>query len=448
MRGQLVISAMVSILFLLVIGGSEEAFAVPTVVDSNYSVEMVASDFSLPTTMDFLGNNDILILQKNDGKVMRVLNGVVQASPVLDVPVANSGERGLLGIVIKQSPPSTFVYLYFTEAASDGDTAIANRVYRYTWNDTTEELDSPVLLLELPSTHQIHNGGVLASDWNGEVYTIIGDLNRDGILQNSPPPTTADDTSVILPVIDPAHTYRAIGVRNSFGLAVDPISGFVWNTENGPATYDEINLVPPNFNSGWKTIMGPSSRDPDDPPGIVTINQNGVDTDYSYGEPQFSWLDTNAPTAIAFIDSAPFFSYRDFAFVGDNNAGQIYAFPLNANRDGFDFSSYPALQDLVADDNSERDLLTFASGFGAITDIKAGPEGVLYVVSITQGSIYKIVPVPSDTDGDGIPDNVDALPTQFSRQCNDTTGNWNAASSWYTSVVPTKFEKTFLINSH
>jgi len=382
-----------SIIIFPIVLSSQEAFAVPTVVDSNYMVETVASGLSLPTTMDFLGPDDILVLQKNDGKVMRVLNGVVQATPVLDVPVANDGERGLLGIAIKQSPPSTFVYLYYTEAASDGGAAIANRVYRYTWNDTTEQLESPVLLLELPSTHRNHNGGVLARDLNGEIFAIIGDQNRDGILQNSPPPTTADDTSVVIPVLDPAHTYRAIGVRNSFGLGIDPITGFLWNTENGPSTYDEINLVPSNFNSGWKTIMGPSNQNPPvTPPGPLTIDQNGVDTDYTYGEPQFSWFDTNAPTAIAFIDSAPFFSYRDFAFVGDNNPGQIYAFPLNANRDGFDFSSYPALQDLVADDNSERDLLVFASGFDAITDIKAGPDGVLYVVSITQGSIYKIVP--------------------------------------------------------
>ncbi len=372
---------------------SQNVFGVPSVIDSNFKVETVASGLSTPTTMAFLGPDDILVLQKNDGKVMRVLNGVLQATPVLDVPVANNSERGLLGIVIVQSDPSTFVYLYFTEALNDGGTAIANRVYRYTWNSVTGQLESPLPpLLSLPVTPgPNHDGGVLVTDLDNEIFAVIGDLNRNGILQNNPP-GVADDTSVIIPILDPLHTYRAIGIRNSFGLGVDPITGFLWDTENGPETYDEINLITSNFNSGWRTVMGPSSRDPSPPPGPLTINQNGVDTVYTYGEPKFSWLITNGPTAISFIDTVPFSNYRDFAFVGDFNAGQIYAFPLNADRDGFDFSLFPDLQDLVADNNTERDLLRFGSGFGVITDIKVGPDGNFYVVSLSMGSIFKISP--------------------------------------------------------
>ena len=74
---------------LLVPVGVQNAFAVPSVIDPNFKVETVVSGLSLPTTMDFLGPDDILVLQKDDGKVMRVLNGVLQAEPVLDVPVAN-----------------------------------------------------------------------------------------------------------------------------------------------------------------------------------------------------------------------------------------------------------------------------------------------------------------------------------------------------------------------
>ncbi len=141
---------------------SQNVFGVPSVIDSNFKVETVASGLSTPTTMAFLGPDDILVLQKNDGKVMRVLNGVLQATPVLDVPVANNSERGLLGIVIVQSAPSTFVYLYFTEALNDGGTAIANRVYRYTWNSVTGQLESPLPpLLSLPVTPgPNHDGGV------------------------------------------------------------------------------------------------------------------------------------------------------------------------------------------------------------------------------------------------------------------------------------------------
>jgi hypothetical protein len=54
--------------------------------------------------------------------------------------------------------------------------------------------------------------------------------------------------------------YYAYGIRNSFGLAIDPISGLLWDTENGPDSYDEMNIVYPGFNSGWNQIMGPMSR--------------------------------------------------------------------------------------------------------------------------------------------------------------------------------------------
>jgi len=166
---------------------SQNVFGDPSIVDSNFIVETVVDDLSTPTTMAFLGPDDILVLQKNDGKVMRVLSGELQATPVLDVPVANRFEEGLLGIAIVQSPPSTFVYLYFTEASNDGDTAIANRVYRYTWNSVSEQLESPVLVLELPMNLDKghHNGGVLVTDLDNEIFAVIGDVDRNGILQNN-----------------------------------------------------------------------------------------------------------------------------------------------------------------------------------------------------------------------------------------------------------------------
>ena len=56
------------------------------------------------------------------------------------------------------------------------------------------------------------------------------------------------------------HKYYAYGVRNSFGITFDPLTGNLWQTENGADSYDEINLVKPGFNSGWIKVMGPLSR--------------------------------------------------------------------------------------------------------------------------------------------------------------------------------------------
>ncbi|MBI3326662.1 MAG: PQQ-dependent sugar dehydrogenase, partial [Nitrospinae bacterium] len=223
---------------------------------------------SLPTSMAFLGPNDMLVLQKDDGRVRRVLNGALQPGAVLDVAVDRASERGMLGIAVHpQFPAIPFVYLYYTESSTGADTAgfpppLGNRVYRYTWDGRS--LIQPALLLDLPAVPgPNHNGGTIIFGPDGKLYGVIGDLNRAGQLQNfraGPPP---DDTSVIFRLNDdgtiPSDNpfgaqggnltrYYAYGIRNSFGLAFDPLTDRLWMTENGPANFDDINLVAPGFN--------------------------------------------------------------------------------------------------------------------------------------------------------------------------------------------------------
>ena len=86
--------------------------------------------------MAFIAANDLLVLQKADGRVRRVINGVLQAPSVLDVNVDNASERGLLGIAVHPDFPATpFIYIYYTESSAGSDTSgspLANRLYRYT----------------------------------------------------------------------------------------------------------------------------------------------------------------------------------------------------------------------------------------------------------------------------------------------------------------------------
>jgi len=294
--------------------------------------------------------------------------------------------------------------LYFTESSSDGGSPLGNRIYKYTWDASSSQLINPVLVKDLPVLPgSNHNGGILVADVNDNVFAIIGDLNRDGILQNFPT-GSPDDTSVVIPV-DPAGHYVAMGIRNSFGLVFDPVTEFLWNTENGPSINDEVNLITQNFNSGWQDIMGHSSQNPNSIPPPVNIPGHGM---YTYSDPEFTWFNTICPTAIAFVQSVPLAILDDYALVGDCNNGQLYRFPLNPTRTAFDFSDFPSLQDLIADDNTERDLLRIGFDFGAITDIKVGPDGLLYIVSIGNGAVYRIFPV--DTDDDGVPDSSDNCP--------------------------------------
>ena len=398
-------------------------------VAPDLQVETVVTGLSLPTTMAFIGDDDILVLQKNNGQVRRVQGGVLLAGSVLDVGVSNSSERGLLGIATDPDfINNNHVYLYYTESSTgaDGTSPVGNRVYRYTWDGSA--LVDPVLILDLPATPgPNHDGGVILFGPDDKLYVVIGDLNRNGQLENFPAGDPPDDTAVIFrvdvhgngladnPFFDttdpsnPLNRYYAYGLRNSFGMGFDPVSGELWDTENGPTSFDEVNLVGRGFNSGWEQIMGPDSRDPQGEEDLWVVPGS------AYSDPEFSWLVPVAPTAITFAESRIMGCDREHdAFVGDNNCGQIYQFELNASRDGFTFQT-AGLQDLVADNSAltcktEMDELIFGLVFGVITDIENGPDGRLYVVSLSAGAIYRIGPNPAeitDIDGDDVDDACD-----------------------------------------
>jgi len=251
-------------------------------------------------------------------------------------------------------------------------------------------------------------------------------LNRNGQLQNFATGAAPDDTSVILrvrqdgtpapgnpfspycsgattqtcssdgacgnngPCVLAVAKYFAYGVRNCFGMALDPLNGRLWDTENGPNNFDEVNRVAPGMNSGWNQIMGPDALDPQ---GVADLwNMPGAVSTYS--DPELSWILTIAPTAITLpVGSILGGDYDDKAIVGDFNNGQLYGIPLDATRNGFDFAGFPNLTDRVADNNAERDQLRIGSGFGGtfngVTDLEIGPDGALYVISLS-GSVYRI----------------------------------------------------------
>lgn len=403
-----------------------------TMSDANLVVTPLStSGLDGPTSMAFVAPNDILVLEKDTGRVRRVLNGFLQANDVLDLAVANDSERGLLGIAVQAGTP-TRVFLYVTESTVDGGSPIANRILRYDWDPLNPVLTNRTLVIDLPVTSgPNHDGGVIMLDSSNRLYAIIGDLNRNGQLQNNSGGAAPDNTSVILrmtttgapaagnpftpycsvtttttctvdancPVGQTCRTnvarYYAYGVRNSFGMTIDPGTGAVWDTENGPGDYDEVNRVNPGFNSGWNPIMGPDSRDPQGLGDLWNL-PGGV---ASYSDPEFSWLATVAPTAILFPLATTWGpGYNDKVLVGDNNLGNIYSFPLNGTRSGFVLTG--GLADLVADSSAERNLVRIGQGFGAITDIEKGPDNHVYVVSIFPAAIYRIAgPVPVELQG-------------------------------------------------
>jgi len=415
--------------------GAAPGFA-QTVNDPGLVVQPIVSGLLQPVGMAFIGPNDILVVQKFDGVVRRITGGVLQPAPVLDVAVDNTAERGLLGIAVDPDFAVTrHVYLLYSESSTGADTTgvtpLGNRVYRYDWDGAS--LVHPVLVLDLPVTPgDGHNGGVITFGPDGFLYGVIGDVARSGKLQNIVSGPDPDDTSVIwridpvtgqgaagAPFFTPAdplarmNRYVAYGVRNSFGIAFDPATGSLWDTENGPASYDEVNRVPFGFNSGWKVLMGPASRDPEGTSDLWVAPGS------TYRDPEFSWNVPVAPTALVF-PASPLLgcALRGQLLVGDNNCGQLYRFTLNAARDALTFTSAP-LQDRVADNlvdrcTDEAGEILFGGGFSQVTDLEMGPDGWLYVVSLSPtGTVRRIGPRAGafpDADGDGVNDACDCDP--------------------------------------
>lgn len=397
----------------------------PSVVFPNdhLKVHPIVDTLSSPTSMAFIDNNSMLVLERS-GNVRLVSDGILRDKPVLKVSVNTDGERGLLGIATTfdmqlenydklgmnselasrySNQKSDFVFLYFTEAQDNEP--LRNRIYRYEWNG--HDLINPFLILDLPAfPGPYHDGGKLVIGPDNSLYAVIGDLNSvAGPLQNLRATRNQyNDTSVILRVpLDNAsyskvfstdigsnnsQYHLAYGIRNSFGLAFDPLTGNLWDTENGEDKYDEINLVKPGFNSGWYKITGPISRTNLSENELVRFNGS------SYSDPEFSWYMPIGVTDIEFLNSDKLGDkYENNIFVGDINNGKIYFFELDENRTGFKISdghSDGGIGDLVADNDDEASKVTFGNGFDRITDIETGPDGLLYILSYDGGRVYRV----------------------------------------------------------
>ncbi|MDQ3948095.1 MAG: PQQ-dependent sugar dehydrogenase, partial [Thermoproteota archaeon] len=413
--------------------------------DPNLEAEELVAGLIRPTAMVFLGDSsdDILVIEKDNGTVRRIIEGELQPEPLLDVAVANNNgtnERGMLGMaVVEYNETTTYVFLYYTESGGgqDGDDSAGvvpagNRLYRYELveNGDSAELINPELLLDLPARPgPRYNGGPLLATQNENgtvVYLMIGDLDhrrsQSENYEDGPPP---DGTGGILaidvegnPLPNPVLVgqangeeengeeengeedigmlpyYYSYGLRNGFGLALDPVTGYLWDTENGPDWFDEINLVLPGFNSGWAAIQGPSSApenegaDPEE--DLVDFDGRGV-----YREPEFAWQNTVGVTAIHFLNSTALGEeYANDMFVGDINNGRLYHFDLNQDRTGLLLEG--VLEDRLANTVQELDSVIFGTGLRSISDIETGPDGYLYFLLYGPGKVFRIAPATAE----------------------------------------------------
>jgi glucose/arabinose dehydrogenase len=384
---------------------------------------------------------------------------------------------------------------------------LGNRVDQFIWNSTAQTLTYAGNLIRLHAyqndknnalnssvfTPQAnHNGGKLAMGPDGKLYIIIGDNGRRGWMQNLPngpylPPDADDEfggpspddnhlTGVILrlntdgsiPSDNPFFASGAAiggqvganiqklysyGHRNSFGLAFDPLSGSLWDSENGDDAFDEINRIVPGGNYGWVQVMGPISRisqfktietnlfTPSAAPigAVQQLRYPVTRIAYTpalalsrmlslpgttYRDPELSWRYGVPPSGLGFMNGNGLGAkYNGTLWSGEARTtdvtggstgtfagGFLMVMRLTTDRQHLDLSADPRLADRVADngiaypppfgtpagtagfkfDGTESESLLIGQGFGVVTDIQTGPDGCLYVTSNTDNAVYKI----------------------------------------------------------
>jgi len=366
---------------------------------------------------------------------------------------------------------------------------LGNRVDRFVWNGTTLTFDHNLIMLrafqndgapvppgqgdEAQPPRGNHDGGVLRFGPDGKLYIQFGDNGRRGQLQNLPcgptetcPGPVEPDDQFGGPAPDDAHLTGVIlrlnpdgttpddnpffsagaaingqvgqniqkifayGLRNGFGMDFDPISGDLWEQENGEDSFSELNRVEPGFNSGWVQVMGPPERiaqykaietDPGTDPCLGTpyfglqqlrwsptliadtpaeaLSRLFMLPGAHYSEPEFSWKFELAPGAVGFMTGrglGP--QYEGDLFMGGARpflqGGHLFHFNLTGNRRKIGVDD-PRLEDRVADnickfDLTESESLLIGRNFGTVTDLRTGPNGNLFVVSIDTGSVFEI----------------------------------------------------------
>lgn len=319
---------------------------------SRYRVETVASGLEVPWGFAFLPNRNLMFTER-PGRVRLLENGKLRAEPVFVVPdVEPSSESGLMDISLHPNFASNnFVYLAYAYRG-DGKRV---KVVRYKF-DGSKLSDARVIIENIPAAPN-HAGTRARFGPDGKLYVTTGDATDWNLAQNNNSLAGKtlrlnDDGSV--PTDNPfvgRAGYRpeifSTGHRNAQGLAWQPGSGLMFQTEHGPSGFegrgggaDEVNIVERGKNYGWPTIYGKRT-------------QAGLEP------PLLEYSPACAPASGAFYNGSEFPNFKGNFFFGCLRGERLIRVVLDGRR-------------VV----SQEDLLS--ETYGRIREVAEGPDGYIY----------------------------------------------------------------------
>jgi glucose/arabinose dehydrogenase len=329
---------------------------------SGFEETLVVTGLTSVTAMEFAPDGRLFVAEQA-GRLRVVKDGMVLSTPFLTVPANSFGEQGLLGVAFDPNfTANKHVYVYYTAQATG-----QNRVSRFTASsanpDVADQDSELVILDDLVNSGGYHNGGAIHFGLDGKLYVAVGDGSNPPNAQSLE--TLAGKLLRIDPfsfpnVIPPDNPFIgasgargeiwALGLRNPFTFAVEPGTGKIHINDVGALTWEEINLGQAGANYGWPTCEG------------MCANPSFVNPIYAY----------NHGTGAA-ITGGAFYHGSQFPaeFIGS------YFFGDYVN--GFIRRLTP-----------ENQAVEFASGAQSPVDLKVGPDGNLYYLSVYRGTVYKI----------------------------------------------------------
>jgi len=209
--------------------------------------EVVVEGLEFPTGIDFSPDGNVMYVNERVGRV-RVADGrALHDRPLATIPTTTAGEAGLLDIAV--APDGERIFVFATDPGGE-----SNRVLVLPAHGG----DAEVVVDGLPAA-LYHNGGAVDFDARGDLLISNGEIHDSGAAQD---PTRLGGkiyrvTPSGTPVgSNPFGTAIALGLRNPFGMTVDPVSGDAFVTDNGPTSHDEVNRIVVGGNYGWPDVLG------------------------------------------------------------------------------------------------------------------------------------------------------------------------------------------------
>jgi glucose/arabinose dehydrogenase len=288
-----------------------------------------------PAAFAFTPNGkELFYLERFSGEIHRFLFRGKRDRVWATIPdVVGAGEQGALGIALDprwhRRRGKQWVYAFITHGPSDENRIIRMRKRKKGRGVLTRRLLS--IDLDLPNTN--HNGGVIHFGPDRKLYAVTGDQGQEPARSQD----LADPAGKVLrlnrdgsrPADNPVPGSLAFsfGHRNSFGFAFDPLTGDIWQSENGPNCNDEVNLILPGGNYAW----GPEGTACPSGGGDVTdTNASGPDPRRL---PEVNYASVIVPTGAAFCRGCGLGPGVEGDLLVGTFGGSIHRYDLDPQRD-------------------------------------------------------------------------------------------------------------------